>query len=110
MNTTFFNFNTKTEVNPLETVDSFFINPHMLDGYKTLNIREKIADLTETNICFWGEYPVVLLPITLLDLGIAQVKYDEYSNGGKIIKGKLTLYFSFTESDSTIRINSVIVR
>jgi hypothetical protein len=110
MNTTFFNFNTKTEVNPLENVDTFFINPYMLEGYKTLNIREKIMNLDETIVNFYNDLPVVLLPISVLDLGVVQIKYDEYSNGGKIIKGKLTLYFSFTESDNIIRINSVLVR
>jgi len=107
----FYDFETRQQVNPLDNVKSFIIDPRNPDNYKLLNIEEKITNLDETTVAFWKGMPTLLLPIEALDLGVAQVHFNDDFSGKIISRGSkvtTTIYFQPTENESIIRITTVL--
>lgn len=109
----FYDFTSKQQVNPLDKVSYFIIDPHQPENYKNLKIEQKISDLSETTVIFWKGMPTLVLPVELLELGLTQVHFNE-DGSGKIIKqgncyrSKTILYFQPTENDTIIRITTVL--
>lgn len=106
----FYNFDTHKEVNPLESIDSFFINPHMPEGYKQLKIEEKIKDIDDGEIIFYQSMPSILFPISILKLNRCMVKWSDDMSGFKLVQDRLTVYCSLTLQPNIIRINTVLWR
>lgn len=107
----FYDFKSKQEVNPLDKVTTFFIDPNSPTYYKSLNIEEKLANLDETTVAFWKGMPTLVLPIDILELGVTQVHFNEDFSGKIISRGSkvtTTLYFQPTENESIIRITTVL--
>lgn len=107
----FYDFKSKQEVNPLDKVTSFFIDPHNPNNYKLLDIEEKITDLDETTVGFWKGMPTLVLPIETLNLGVTQVHFNDDFSGKIISRGSkvtTTIYFQPTENETRIRITTVL--
>lgn len=75
---TFYNFTTKTVVDPLANIKYFYINPYMPDNMKLLNLRNKLK-LTQdvlTSVTAEG-FVVTLLPINLIVEDVCGIKWTE---------------------------------
>lgn len=74
---TFYNFETKKVINPLETIEQFFVSPYMKEGEKTLDLVGKVQkhspDIVVTD---WNEFLIHLLPIGLLITGNVMIKWN----------------------------------
>jgi hypothetical protein len=110
MNTFLYDFSKNKEVSPLEGVTHFYISPYSMDAWTTLNIGKKITDedvelviQTSTNL------PIIIMPISLLNLGKCMIRLNE-DFSGKITSGNKTMYFSTTAQDHIICISTVIIR
>jgi len=44
MSTFFYDFNTKKQVNPLDGITHFFVNPYMPESFRALNLGNKIIN------------------------------------------------------------------
>lgn len=64
---TFFNFKTKTVINPLEKINHFFSSPYMPDNMRLLNLAEKLETMQSaiTSVDDKG-HVVTLFPIEML--------------------------------------------
>lgn len=103
MNTFMFDFsNGKTITNPLDGVTHFYVSPYEVPAVWTLlNIGSKVTDLdvdlviqTHTNL------PVIVMPLSILNLGRCMIRINDDLSGGKISTGKKSLYFRFTEQNT----------
>jgi len=103
MNTFMFDFNNgKAITNPLEDVTHFYVSPYEVPAVWTLlDIGSKVTDLnvdlviqTHTNL------PVIVMPLSILNLGKCMIKIHDDLSGGRISTGKKTLYFKFMEQDT----------
>jgi hypothetical protein len=77
---TFYNFTTKTVVDPLANIKHFYINPYMPENHKLLRIEHKIRKnnvqdvvntITDEGIL------VTLLPLELIVEGVCSIKWTE---------------------------------
>ena len=78
---TFYNFTTKTVVDPLAALKHFYVNPYQPDNMKLLGLKSKLIDLAEDQItvCATKEgHIAVLFPIDLLVTGTCAVKWTEH--------------------------------
>jgi hypothetical protein len=109
MDTFFYDFKQGQTVNPFDGVTHFYVSPYQMDIWKTLNLADRI-ECTDTNIEVVIQHstgiPVLLVPITALNLGKCMVKLNE-DFSGRIYSGKKTIYFRSTEQDSVICITTV---
>lgn len=77
---TFYNFTTKTVVDPLADIKHFYVNPYMPDNMKLLGLKDKLIKLADdqVTVCATKEgHIAVLLPIELLVKGTCSVKWTE---------------------------------
>lgn len=107
MNSFFYDFKQGQTVNPFDGVTHFYVSPYQMDIWKTLNLADKIGE-DEVELVIQGStgIPVILVPITCLNLGKCMVKLNE-DFSGKIYSGKRTIYFRSTEQDHIICISTV---
>ena len=77
---TFYNFTTKTVVDPLANIKYFYVNPYMPDNMKLLklahkirknNIQDIVSTITDEGII------VTLLPLELIVEGVCSIKWTE---------------------------------
>lgn len=107
MNTFLYDFSKGKSVDPLQDVTHFYVSPYQMDLWRTLSLAHKVAD-TEVELVIQDStgLPVILIPITALNLGKCMVRLnDDFS--GKISTGKRSIYFRPTEQDHIICISSV---
>jgi hypothetical protein len=105
-----FDFKNKRSVNPLEKVDLFFINPYEMSSAKLLCLENKVKHGSNATIAFCKGMPVVLFDLSILGLKTCVVKW--INNGGIIHSrnnsdGETKIYFSWTDEENIIRINTV---
>jgi hypothetical protein len=98
-----FDFNSGNVItNPLDGVTHFYVSPYEVpEVWTLLNIGSKVTDLdvdlviqTHTNL------PVIVMPLSILQLGRCIIKLNDDMGGGKICTGKKSLYFRFTEQNT----------
>lgn len=104
MNTFMYDFsNGKTITNPLDGVTHFYVSPYDLPTvWILLNIGEKAKDCPDVDLVIQTHtnLPIIIMPLSILNLGKCMIKmYDDLS-GGKISTGKKTIYFKFMEQDT----------
>lgn len=78
---TFYDFTTKTVVDPLLSLKYFYVNPYMPDNMKLLNLKEKLIASGDDYIttCATKEgFIVTLFPIGELVKGTCAVKWTEH--------------------------------
>jgi len=87
---TFFNFQTKTTVNPLEKVEHFYTNPYMPDNQRLLKLADKLSSF-EDDAVFTSDtkegFIVTLFPIEMLVKGDCFIKWtslDSFTINGSI--------------------------
>lgn len=107
----YYNFTTKQQVNPLDGITHFFVNPYMMESFKSLNLAVKITDVdVDLVIQSSTGLPVVIIPIEVLKLENVHVKMTD--NGFILSRrtehGKRTIYAKFTDKQHIIRIDSVL--
>lgn len=109
MSTFIFDFKQNKSVLPLEGVTHFFINPYMYgSSWTSLRIGNKLNGIDADLVIQESTgLPLIILPLSILDLGKCMIKLnDDFS--GRIINGRQTIYFKTTEQDHIIRIDSVV--
>ena len=73
---TFFNFTTKTVVNPLEKITHFFNSPYMPDNMRLLNLAKKLEKLPDvTTSVTENGHIVILFPIEVLVNGDCLIQW-----------------------------------
>ena len=110
----FYNFKEGKIVNPLDKVSHFYVNPRIIDSWKTLELGDKLAEGDDIVVKIIGGLPVIILPISLLTLNVVHIKVNV--DGGMIITtdvragGIVTLkiYAKPTEDATVIRVDSVL--
>jgi hypothetical protein len=109
----YYDFNSKQVVNPLDKITKFFINPLMMEGWKTLRLGDKI-DSINCDIVIQEKtgLPIIMLPIELLNLKQCKVKLRD--DGSIIIyttmgNSSLRLYVKPTSMVDVVRIDTVLV-
>ena len=111
MNSFHFNFKTGKTVNALELVKKFYVNPYMIEGFKSLNLHNICDDYNaELVISTKNNLPVVVMDINALQLEQAFVKYNNEGTGGTITSEDKVIYFKFTDVAECIRIDTVLIR
>lgn len=109
MSTFIYDFNTqKTVTNPLEGITHFYATPYdMASIWQSLNLGDKLIDEEcELFIQAGTGLPVIILPLSLLNLGRCSITMRDDLSGGKIV-GRRTIYFTTTLKDDTICITGV---
>lgn len=110
MNTFMFDFsNGKTITNPLEGITHFYVSPYEVPSVWTLlNLGDKVDGMdldvvleSHTNL------PVIIMPLSILNLGKCIIKLHDDMSGGKISTGKRNIYFRFSNGVNTICITGV---
>ena len=91
MKTMFFNFTEGKEVNPLEGVKKFFINPINPKLYLKLKI-EKICESVKPRYRFDRGLPVFIYPLVALGLETCTVSFATPTNGMIITKRGAILF------------------
>ena len=87
---TFFNFQTKTTVNPLEKVEYFYNNPYMPDNHKLLKLADKMRSAKDDTVftsITKDDLVVSLFPIEMLVKGDCFIKWtslDSFTINGSI--------------------------
>jgi hypothetical protein len=107
MNTFLYDFSKGKSIDPLQGVTHFYVSPYQMDIWRSLNLALKVQD-TEIEVVIQDAtgIPVILVPITALNLGKCMVRLnDDFS--GKISTGKRSIYFQPTKQDHIICISSV---
>lgn len=80
MKTIFYNFNLGKEINPLEGVDKFFVNPINPKLHIRLGLEKLMKDIKPK----WGYdngLPVFVYPLSKLDLGTCTVSFTSPTEG-----------------------------
>lgn len=107
----YYNFTTKQQVNPLDGITHFFVNPYMMASFKLLNLGVKITD-TDVDLKIQAStgLPIVIIPIEVLELNNVHVKMTD--NGFTLTKrvgnNRQTIYIKFTDKQHIVRIDSVL--
>jgi hypothetical protein len=110
MSTFFYDFNTKKQVNPLDGITHFFVNPYMPESFRALNLGNKIINnQVETDLVIQEStgLPVIILPIELLDLSMVKVKVEDNLNM-TVYTPQKRLYMKPTNEPHIVRIDSVL--
>lgn len=110
MNTFMYDFKTgNTITNPLEGVTRFYVSPYeMASVWTLLSIGEKIEHTSiDLVVLKENKLPVIVVPISILNLGRCMIRINDDLTGGKISTGKKSIYFRFIEDDDTICITGV---
>lgn len=107
-----YDFNSKQVVNPLDKVTKFFINPLIMESWKTLRLGDRIKGEHDVVIQEKTGLPIIILPIELLELNQCRVKLRD--DGSMIIhtrmgNNNLRLYVKPTEMVNIVRIDTVLV-
>lgn len=115
----FYDFNSKQVVNPLDKITHFFVNPYMMNSWKLLGLGEKISDC-ELIIQESTGLPIIILPISLLNLEKVHVKMD--SDGEMLITNRIDnrsgvknffitqkIYAKPTDQKHIVRIDTVLI-
>ena len=110
MNSFHFNFKTGNTVNPLELVKKFYVNPYMIEGFKSLNLHNICDDYNAELVIAKNDLPVIVMDIQALQLEQGFVKYNNEGTGGTITSENKVIYFKFTEVAEYIRIDTVLFR
>ena len=110
----FYDFNSKQVVNPLDKITKFFINPLMMESWKTLRLGDKIDNINcDVVIQEKTGLPIIILPIEILELNQCSVKLR--NDGSMVIDKKgmnnciITLYVKPTSMVDVVRIDTVLV-
>ena len=107
MHTFFYDFTQNKSFNPLEDITHFYVSPYQMELWKTLNLAVKLSDKeVELVIQENTGLPLVIVPITVLNLGKCSVSLNQ-DLSGKISTGRRDIYFSRTKQDHLICISSV---
>lgn len=107
----YYNFNTHKTINPLDGITHFFVNPYMMESFKSLGLAVKIEN-TNVDLVIQEStgLPIVIIPIEILKLDNVHVKMTD--NGFILSKrtgyGKQTIYVKFTDKQNIVRIDSVL--
>ena len=106
----FYNFNSSQVVNPLDRITHFFVNPYQIGSWKMLGLGDKASDC-DVVIQESTGLPIIILPISLLNLNKVHVKME--SNGNMLITNKLSkvtqkIYAKPTEQQHIIRVDTVL--
>lgn len=112
----YYDFQTKKVIDPLESITSFYINPYMPEGAQILGIEEKLKQLPDVSLAelitcsFVKGIPVLIMPLSLLDLSRVHVTFSSTDDEKIIIRqDRLKLYVKlFKGNPSLVRIDSVI--
>lgn len=107
MNTFIYDFKQGKTVDPFAGITHFYVSPYQMEMWKTLNLAHKVQD-TEVDVVIQENtgIPVIVLPISLLNLGKCMVRLnDDFS--GKITMGKRSIYFQPTQQDHVVCITNV---
>jgi len=78
---TFYDFTTKTVVDPLKGLEYFYTNPYMPDNQKLLGLNKKLISMPDDSITTAATkegHVVVLFPIELLVTGTCAIKWTEH--------------------------------
>lgn len=114
----FYNFESKQVVNPLDKITHFFINPYQLGGWKTLGLGDKVKEC-DVVIQESTGLPIIILPISVLELNEVHVKMEKNGNmtvtkktnnrsGVKNLYITTTLYIKPTEQSHIVRVDTVL--
>ena len=107
----YYNFTSKKQINPLDGITHFFVNPYMMESFKSLGLAVKITD-TDVDLVIQAStgLPIVIIPIGLLKLENVHIRMTD--NGFILTKrignGKQTIYIKFTDKQHIVRIDSVL--
>jgi hypothetical protein len=106
----FYDFNSNQVVNPLDRITHFFVNPYMIGSWKMLGLDKKVSDC-EVVIQESTGLPIIILPISLLNLEKVHVKME--NNGNMLITNRLSkvtqkIYAKPTEQKHIVRIDTVL--
>jgi hypothetical protein len=99
-----------TITNPLEGVTHFYASPYdMASIWTLLSIGKKVNGNVEVEAVLHGpnELPIIIVPISILNLGRCIIRINDDLSGGKISTGKQSIYFRFSEIDHAICITGV---
>jgi len=110
MNTFMYDFKTgNTITNPLEGVTHFYVSTYeMASVWTLLSIGEKIeGHHVDLVVLKHTKLPVIVVPMSILNLGRCMIRINDDLSGGKISTGKKGIYFRFTEDADTICITGV---
>lgn len=104
----YYNFNTHQTVNPLDSITHFYVNPYLMESFKSLNLDVKIGD-KDVELCFQNGLPLIIIPIEVLDLSNVQVKMtsDGYIISKRLARVTQKIYVKLTNEKHIIRIDSV---
>lgn len=47
---TFYNFETKTVINPLEKITHFYVSPYMPDNFRMLGLDKKVENMSDLSV------------------------------------------------------------
>lgn len=114
----FYNFNSNQIVNPLDRITHFFVNPYMIGSWKMLGLDKKVTDC-DVVIQESTGLPIIILPISLLNLENVHVKME--NNGNLLITNKINnrsgvqnffvtqkIYAKPTEQSHIVRVDTVL--
>lgn len=103
----FFNFNEGKEVNPLEGITRFFVNPLNPKLFLKLDIQ-RLAEGVKPKYGYENGLPVFIYPIHVLNLGVCIVSWSSKTTG--VVQGdKYAFLFHLTENALVIdRVFSLI--
>ena len=106
----FYDFNSNQVVNPLDRITHFFVNPYMIGSWKMLGLDKKVSDC-EVVIQESTGLPIIILPISLLNLEKVHVKME--NNGNMLITNRLSkviqkIYAKPTEQQHIVRVDTVL--
>lgn len=100
---TFFNFETRKSVNPLEKITSFYVSPYMPDNFRLLALDEKIGEMSDVSIGVTPEKHIVsVFDIKFLIKGDCMIKWC--SDVSFCINGKI---WCKIVSDNCVRVDTV---
>ena len=106
----FYNFNSGKVVNPLDKITHFFVNPYQIGSWIMLGLDKKVDDC-DVVIQESTGLPIIILPISLLNLEDVHIKME--NNGNMLITNKLgrltqKIYAKPTEQRHIVRIDTVL--
>ena len=104
----YYDFSSMKETNPLDGVTHFYVNPYMMESFKALHLAEKTIGMDlHVTIQPSMQLPVIVLPISILNLGKCKVKIN-HDLSMIVYTKNAQIYMKPTADSNVVRIDSVL--